>query len=77
MHTEVWVWVVASLTLSAHHYEGDLRHGPVGGQLVVDFVNFLEARLIFQTEDQDDSVHPTSQLRGRERRAGWGWKKRH
>lgn len=57
------------LTLSADHDEGYLRDGPVCGELVVDFVNFLEAGLIFQTENQDDSIHPTSKL---ERRGGGG-----
>lgn len=50
------------LTLSADHNEGYLRDGPVCGELVVDFVNFLEAGLIFQTENQDDSIHPTGKL---------------
>lgn len=54
------------LTLSADHDEGYLRDWPVCGELVVDFVNFLEAGLIFQTENQDDSIHPTGKLGRRE-----------
>lgn len=39
------------------------------GELVVDFVNFLEAGLVLQTENQDDRVHPAGQLeRGEEGR---------
>lgn len=55
------------LTLSANYYERYLRNRPVGSELVVDLVNFLEAGLIFQTEDQDNCIHPTSKLeRGEE-----------
>lgn len=53
------------LTLSAHYHEGYLRNRSVSCELVVDFVNFLEASLVFQTEDQDNCIHPTSKLRKR------------
>lgn len=56
------------LTLSADHYEGDLTDRSVDGQLVVDFVNFLEAGFVLQAEDQDDSIHPTCKLRRREKK---------
>lgn len=60
------------LTLSPHHYERYLRNRPVGGELVVDFVNFLETGLIFQTKDQDNCIHPTCKLKRNEeeRRSG-------
>lgn len=51
------------LTLSAHYYERYLRHRPVGCKLMVDFINFLEAGFIFQTEDQYNCIHPTSKLK--------------
>lgn len=50
------------LTLSADDYESDLSYRPMDCKLVIDFVNFLEAGLIFQTEDQDYCVHPTCKL---------------
>ena len=54
------------LTLSTDYDESYLRNGPVHSELVVDSVNFLEAGLIFQTEDQDDCIHPTCKLERRE-----------
>lgn len=56
-----------SLTLSANHYEGDLGDGSEDGELVVDFVNFLEAGFVFQAEDQDDGIHPACKLRREQR----------
>lgn len=44
---ELWT----RLTLSANYNKGYLRNRPVGSKLMVDFVNFLEAGFIFQTED--------------------------
>lgn len=54
------------LTLSTDYDESYLRDGPVHSELVVDSVNFLEAGLIFQTEDQDYCIHPTCKLERRE-----------
>ena len=50
-------------TLSADYYERNLGNRPVDSELVVDFVNFLEAGLIFQTEDQDNCIYPTCKLK--------------
>ena len=58
--------VCECLTLSADHYERYLRDRPVDSELVVDSVNFLEAGLVFQTEDQDYCIHPTCKLKRRE-----------
>lgn len=57
-----------SLTLSAYDYKRDLSDGPMDGELVVYFVNFLEAGFIFQTEDQDYCIHPSSKLKKKKRK---------
>ena len=51
MCVSVCVCVCACDTLSANHYERYLGDGPVDCELVVEFVNFQETGLIFQTED--------------------------
>lgn len=57
--------VCDSLTLSANDYKRYLGDGPVHGKLVVEFINFLEAGLVFQAEDQDDGIHPACKLKKR------------
>lgn len=71
----LWVCV----TLSANYYEWYLSDRPVECELVVDLVNFLEAGLVFQTEHQDDCIHPGCKLRKRKRKRNgtsgnsWEW----
>lgn len=52
-----------SLTLSANDDKRYLRDRPVHGKLVVVFINLLEAGLVLQAEDQDDSIHPARKLK--------------
>ena len=52
-----------SLTLRAHHDEGDLGDGPECAELVVVAVHLLEAGLVLQAEHQDHRVHPAGELR--------------
>lgn len=55
--------VCDGLTLSANDDKRYLRDRPVHGKLVVEFINLLEAGLVFQAEDQDDSIHPARKLK--------------
>ncbi len=76
--TSANIWMKAHvvcqrLTLSADYYERYLRNSTVDSELVVDFVNFLEAGLIFQTEDQDNCIHPTCKLKRREGETSSTW----
>lgn len=67
MCERLWeVLVCESLTLSANDYKRDLSDRPMHGKLVVEFVNFLEAGLVFQAKDQDDGIHPARKLKKRE-----------
>ena len=52
-----------SLTLRAHHDEGDLRDGSEHAELVVVAVHLLEADLVLQAKHQDHRVHPAGELR--------------
>lgn len=49
--------------MSTDHYKRYLGDGPMQRKLVVEFVNFLKAGLIFQAEDQNDGIHPACKLR--------------
>lgn len=52
----------AQLTLCPHHNQRDICHVAVAVQLAVVVIYFLEAGLILQAEDQDDSIQPVAEL---------------
>ncbi len=56
------------ITLCSDKYEGDLLHVSVLRHLGVVVVDGVEARLVLQAEDEDDSVDPGGELQKKKRK---------
>lgn len=65
---ELEVEVEVEQTLRSDQNQRQVGRVPVAGQAAVVVVDGLEADLVLQAEDEDDGVHPQSELEAEQRR---------